>query len=260
MQLTDNLTDYPAQDNVKLDWLKTAILLGLALYFAYNIVSGNLTNYINVRFAWLSYVAVVLFALLGGVNAYRLLRGADPQTADQTLYRLNSVHNRISWSVVAITAIPLLLGTLIPSRPLGAAAINGDSFSTTSALASTDNATTFTIAPLDRNILDWIRVFNASDDLAAFNGQEAEVIGFVYKDDTFTEDQFLAARFTISCCVADSTAIGLPVQWDESIPQDTWVRVYGTFALQDFRGEQRPVLQPTSVDVIDQPEHPYLYP
>ncbi len=258
MQLTENLSAAPRQDsqNQVMDWLKTALLFGLALYFIYNIVTGNLSNYINIRFVWLSYVAVALFGLLAAANAYRLLRGTPPE---QSPYRLNMTHTRISWSVLAITAIPLVLGTLIPSRPLGAAAISGDSFNT-SALASADNATMFTIAPLDRNILDWIRVFNASDDLMAFNGQEADIIGFVYRDDTFGENQFLAARFTISCCVADSTAIGLPVLWADPIPEDTWVRVYGTFQLQDFRGEQRPILQPISVDVIEQPEHPYLYP
>jgi uncharacterized repeat protein (TIGR03943 family) len=120
--------------------------------------------------------------------------------------------------------------------------------------------TTFSINPLDRNILDWIRAFNSGDDLASFNGQEADVTGFVYRDDTMPENQFLVARFTISCCVADSMAVGLPVMWDETIPQDTWVRVMGRFDLGNFRGEQKPVLLPTNVEVVEQPEHPYLYP
>jgi hypothetical protein len=37
-----------------------------------------------------------------------------------------NAHIRISWSAIAITAIPLILGTLIPSEPLGAGAVNGD--------------------------------------------------------------------------------------------------------------------------------------
>ncbi len=160
--------------------------------------------------------------------------------------------------MLAIIAVPLLLGTLIPSRPLGAAAVNADF--NTNALASTDNMATFTTDPLSRNVLDWIRVFSASDDLTSFNGQEAEVVGFVYRDDTFHENQFLVARFTISCCVADSTAIGLPVAWDEDIPADTWVKVYGRFQVADFRGEPHPVLQPIEVEIVPQPEQPYLYP
>src|SRR5687767_13241863 len=55
-------------------WLKTLLLLGLGAYFAYNISSGNLSNYINVRFVWLSYVAAGIFLLLGVGNAFLFLR------------------------------------------------------------------------------------------------------------------------------------------------------------------------------------------
>jgi putative membrane protein len=233
------------------DWVKIALLAGLGLYFVYNIFSGNLTNYINVRFAWLSYLAAALFLLLAVSNALRLL------TPHEHHHDHDHDHGGISWGMLAIVAIPLVLGTLIPSRPLGAEAIGADI--NMNAVAG-DNVTTFNINPLDRNVLDWIRAFNSGDDLASFNGQEADVIGFVYRDDTMPENQFLVARFTISCCVADSMAVGLPVAWDETIPQDTWVRVMGRFELGNFRGEEKPILIPTSVEVVEQPEHPYLYP
>ncbi len=55
-------------------WIKTALLFGLGIYFAYNIASGNLSNYINARFAWLSYVASALFLLIGLFSAIHLLR------------------------------------------------------------------------------------------------------------------------------------------------------------------------------------------
>ena len=68
MQITEHLHDHdyehshntPAQE-----WLKTALLLGLGLYFVYIIITGNLTNYINIRFSWLSYVAAIIFLMLG---------------------------------------------------------------------------------------------------------------------------------------------------------------------------------------------------
>ncbi len=258
MQATEHLHDHHDHEHTHdhtQAWLKTALLVSLGLYFAYNIVSGNLTNYINIRFAWLSYLAAALFLLLGAASAYRLLRGSVHDTHHD---HDHSHEEGLSWGMLAIISVPLVLGTLIPSRPLGAAAINADF--NTNALASADNISTFTIDPLSRNVLDWIRVFSASDDLSSFNGQEADIVGFVYRDSTFGENQFLAARFTISCCVADSTAIGLPVTWDEDIPQDTWVRVYGRFQIEEFRGEQHPVLHPINVEVVDQPQQPYLYP
>jgi uncharacterized membrane protein YcgQ (UPF0703/DUF1980 family) len=45
-----------------------------------------------------------------------------------------------------------------------------------------------------------------------------------------------------------------------ALPQDSWVRVKGTFQSQDFGGQRTPILVAESVQPTDQPEHPYLYP
>lgn len=235
-------------------WTKAALLIGLGLYFVYNIVSGSLTNYINARFSWLSYVAAVLFLLLGVSSVWGLLRGGHQHTHD------DHDHEAVTWGVLAVIAVPLLLGTLIPSRPLGAAAVDGNI--SLSASVSTGSVTTFTGDPLTWNVLDWLRSFNQSDNIASFNGKEADVIGFVYREITFGADQFMVARFTISCCVADSSAIGLPVVFADAgqFKADTWVRVHGNFQVGEFKGENVPLLYADTVEVVDQPEHPYLYP
>jgi uncharacterized repeat protein (TIGR03943 family) len=255
MQLAHTHEHHPDAANENLPgWLKTALLLGLGLYFVYNILSGNLTNYINVRFAWLSYVAAILFLLIGGYSAYHMLRHHSSGE-----HHHDHAHTPMSLGALLVIAIPLILGTLIPSRPLGAEAVDGN-VSLTSAAATT--TTTFTINPQDRNVLDWLRVFNSTEDYSEINGQPADVIGFVYTEPTFGDDQFMVARFTISCCVADASAIGLPTYWQEmdTLEQGQWVRVQGTMQLGQFRDDSLPILQATSVEVIDQPEHPYLYP
>ena len=250
MQLT-HTHDNHANENVQ-GWLKTGLLLGLGLYFVYNIVSGNLTNYINVRFAWLSYVAAVLLLLIGGYSAYHMLRHHSGGEHHHE-------HAQMSWGTLLVIAIPLVLGTLIPSRPLGVEAIDGNVSFTS---AATTTTTTFTINPQGRNVLDWLRVFNATEDYNEINGQPADVIGFVYVEPTFGEDQFMVARFTISCCVADASAIGLPTYWEdmETLEQGQWVRVQGTMQVGEFRDDTLPILQATSVEIVEQPEHPYLYP
>jgi uncharacterized repeat protein (TIGR03943 family) len=236
-------------------WVKTALLLGLGLYFVYNIASGNLTNYISVRFAWLSYVAALLFLLIGGYSAYHILRHHSGEH-----HHHDYDHAPISWGALLIVALPLVLGTLIPSRPLGAEAVDGN-LGLTSAV-TTSSASTFTINPQDRNVLDWLRVFNASQDYGELNGQPADVIGFVYTEPTFGANQFMVARFTISCCVADASAIGLPTFWEDegTLEQGQWVRVQGTMQVGEFRDDSLPILQATSVEIVEQPEHPYLYP
>ena len=230
--------------------VKITLLIGLGCYFVYIIVSGNLTNYVNARFGWLSYVAAALFLLLGIASAYQQdwMRNHAHDHSDHD-------HGTISWGVLAIIALPLVLGTLIPSQPLGAAAVGGE----INTIAG-DTASTFNIAPEDRNILDWVRAFNSTDNAADFNGLPVDVVGFVYRGENFANDQYLVARFTISCCVADSTAIGVPIWWDQPLEVDTWVRVQGHLQAGEFNGAQWPIIQPDNLEVVERPEHPYLYP
>ncbi len=253
LELFDNyVAPRNAQRENILGWAKSVVLMCLAVFFIYSIASGNLTNYINERFAWLSYVAAGLFLLLGIANAADILMHRDYALLDRS-------HAPITWKVIAIVAIPLILGTLVPSRPLGsAAAAGGVSLSA----ASITKATTFTTDPLKWNVLDWLRAFNMSDDVNSFNGKQVNVIGFVYREGTYPENQFMVARFTVSCCVADASAIGLPVISDKAsdYPADTWVQISGTLKVGKFKGDNCPILQAATIEKISQPEHPYLYP
>jgi uncharacterized repeat protein (TIGR03943 family) len=232
------------------EYLKAALLIGLGVYFAAVIASGSLTNYINARLSWLSYVAAALFLLIGVFSLVHLL------TARPVHHDHDHDHAPISWGTLIVIAVPLVLGTLIPSRPLGAESVDG---AVSITAASVDNMV-MAIEPLKRNVLDWLRVFAAASDPAALSGQPADVIGFVYLEPTLAEQQFMLARFTMSCCVADASAIGMPVVWGGDVRQGEWVRVTGTIQTGEFRGAAAPILRADAVEVVAQPEHPYLYP
>lgn len=249
--------------------IKTALLVGFALYFGWLILSDNLPNYINYRFAWLAYVAFVTFSAMATLSAWHLfahhLRGghtpADhahphPHAGDHG----DHTHAPVTWSALGIIAFPILLGTLIPSQPLGAEAVG--SISTTGGAVQAVTMENFNIAPERRNVLDWLRTFNNAPDYRALNDQPVDVIGFVYTEPDFDAGMFMVARFTVSCCVADASAIGLPVAYADvaSLPQGDWVRVQGVMQVGDFRGETLPVVQAASIEVVTQPDHPYLYP
>jgi uncharacterized repeat protein (TIGR03943 family) len=247
---------HPAQTETRA-WVKTAILLGMGVYFAALIVTSSLNNYINLRFAWLAWVAAGIFFALGGYSLYRLMRRENEDDHD---HGHDHDHGEVSWGALIVLGVPLMLGALVPSQPLGAEAINGTV--NTSVVTGASEITTFTVAPENRNVLDWLRVFNATADFSTLDTQPADVVGFVYTEPGMAADEFMAARFTLSCCVADASAIGLPVVWDEtaSLNQNDWVRVTGTIEIQSTDGVTRPVLRAESVEVVAQPEHPYLYP
>ena len=267
--------------------LKAGVLAGLALMFYTKISDGTLTFYINSRFAWLSFVAVLLLAMLAMTLVYRLQlhpgageegRGGERErgSLDEGInhtheHEHDHEHNHehehghqhgVSWGGVAIMAIPVLLGLIVPARPLGASAVSNRGIG----LNAPNRPGTTTVLQKassgPKNVLDWLRDFGANADPAAFKGQSVDVIGFVYRDPRNGADQFWVSRFTISCCVADATAIGMLVQSEQaaSLKNDSWVRVTGKLDVGEFAGEKAPVILPDKVTPTDQPDNPYLYP
>lgn len=278
--------------------LKAVVLGGLGLMFYSKISTGTLTFYINQRFAWLSFVAVLLLAALALTLVYRLIerrstgareqgrggeeeRGSKGDMAHDHEDHLDGHHDhedhhdhgnfvdpeqphqhRLSWGGVAIMAVPMLLGLLVPARPLGATAVSsrGIGLSAPDRPGSVTQAQRAVTGP--KNVLDWLREFTRNADPAAFSGEEVDVTGFVYRDPRNQADQFWVSRFTISCCVADASAIGLLVQTEQAagLKNDSWVRVTGKLAVGEFAGEKIPVIAPAKIEPVDQPENPYLYP
>jgi uncharacterized repeat protein (TIGR03943 family) len=182
-------------------------------------------------------------------------------------YRLAHVHashhhtpSKMGWW---LAFLPVVLGLLVPSRPLGASAL-GKRELNVGALTSIAPATATVLVHTgaqERNILEWLLLFQQAKDAAAFEGQAARVIGFVYRDDRFGEDTFTVSRFTVNCCVADATAVGLIVRWPEAsgLAEDRWVRVTGHFEAGTFHGNNVPILVANDVVPTDPPAHPYLY-
>jgi putative membrane protein len=239
------------------DRLKALLLIMMAIFLTEKLVSGKLLYYIGPRFSWLAIVAVALLIILAG--AYDLV-GRQSNASDHVDH--DHEHAKPSIWPLVIVAVPLVLGVVIPARPLGATAVETRGMTTDVALESVTSSSTLTIIPSERNLLDWVRAINALSVPASLDGQEADVVGFVYRDPRFTEDQFMVGRFTLTCCVADALAIGLVVQSDqaEEFLPDTWVRIKGTFQAGDAAGEIMPILVADEIVRVEEPDQPYLYP
>jgi putative membrane protein len=95
-----------------------------------------------------------------------------------------------------------------------------------------------------------------------FDGQQADVVGFVYHDARLAEGQFLVGRFTVTCCVADAAAIGMIVIWPpaQALPANAWVRVRGAVSAATLDGRPIPLIAAESVEQVAEPDNPYLYP
>ena len=243
------------------DWAKTLILLAMGIYMVYLIASGNLANYINLRFQWLSYLAAGIFLVMGAWSFWDLYRQRrqDQDEAAALYGDLGwSYQSLLSWPAIMVLAIPLLLGAAVPSEPLGAEAISG---SISLNPVGVGAPASYQPDPMQRNILDWLREFSRVSNPAALNGEQLDVVGFIYREPSMGANEFMIARFTMSCCVADAFAIGMPVVVEDAAQYETgvWVRIQGELQAGSFGGETLPIIQPESIEPVETPNTPYLY-
>lgn len=234
--------------------IKMILLVGLGGFLASRLFSGTLNFYIHPRFNGLTLATAVILCLLG-VGYWWQVR---QQTAEEGHHHAHD----IPWSGLFILALPILLGLFVQPKPLGANALGNRELNFSLTSAQGDNLRASTIeTDGSRNILDWLYDFQREQNPELFNDREAEVVGFVYRDERFGETQFMVSRFTISCCVADANPVGLIVEFPDgdSLAADSWVQVNGRFSAQTFNGQTIPLLIAETVTAVDAPSQPYLY-
>jgi uncharacterized repeat protein (TIGR03943 family) len=227
------------------------MLIALSLFLAGKLINGKLTWYINLRFIPLTVLAIILLAVM----AQMIFTSSRKRNSDDD-------HVHTSSGNLLILLIPILIGVLLPARPLDSSAVDTKGVNVNAPLIANTTATEFEAAADRRNILDWMRIFNYEKDLTPYLNQKAKIIGFVYHDDRLAADQFLVSRFVISCCAADAFAVGIPVQWDgaSEFEANTWVQVEGPVEAAEFNGQKTPLVLASSVETVRAPEQPYLFP
>jgi putative membrane protein len=252
-------------------WLQAAVLAALALFIFQKFWSGTLFWYINDRFTLLTLGAALGLLLL----AVMTLRPRPAQLPDSPDAAPPAAHDhdhahgatRVSFLSLFIVALPAIVALLIPARPLGASAVANKGINAVAPLTAGGSANNIQpaklgVASTDRTIIDWVRAFNYESNPAVFDGQLADVVGFVYHDSRLSAGQFLVARFTITCCVADAAAIGMVVTWPAaaSLAGNSWVRVHGPVGTASLDGKALPLITATQVENVPEPTQPYLYP
>jgi len=240
------------------------ILAALGVFFLHKIWSGTLYWYINNRFLVLVLLAGIGFLALSQVALQNIRRKAQElESLDEHHADPHSHATLPAWGLVVV-ALPVLLGVLIPARPLSSSAIANKGINTTAPLTAAESGQTvkLDLASTDRTILDWVRAFNYEADPTVFDGQPADVVGFVYHDPRLAEGQFLVGRFAVSCCVADALALGMVVNSPQAadLRDNSWVRVRGPVQAANLNGQPIPLITAESIEQVTEPEQPYLYP
>lgn len=255
------------------------LLTGGGVYFLQLIRTGDLANYVNVRFAWIAWLGMIAFFLL----AFAKLA---PSAAE---HGHGCCAKRSSWKLWLL-ALPIILGLFVPSKPLNASAIRSEpdlqailkenvgmhSLFTPETIP--DRAQLYSLYndvmpdkvgsnddPQHYSLLDWFRVFFdlPPEKKDALEGLPVDLIGFVYHGSEPSDDRFTLTRFFMRHCMFDTIPIGMPTAWKnaDALKEDSWVHVQGTVRyLPDASGKDVLTIVPDSVRLTEQPGTPYLYP
>lgn len=238
--------------------LQALILAGLGFGLLVKVLDGRVLLYIHQRFVVLVLGAALAMMVLAQLVLRERLEACEDAVASEP--------HATGWGLW-LTALPLLVGLLVPEQPLGASALDTRGiFTTTGQRALGGAAESAALPSTQRTILDWARIFGEAQEdpaaIQAYTRQEADVSGFVTHDVRLAADQFLVGRFTISCCVADASALGMVVDWPDaaSLPDNRWVRVRGLVRPLALDGRTVPAIDARVVEVIPEPPLPYLFP
>lgn len=241
-------------------FFQALIFLGLFIFLVVKTLNNQLYWYINTRFIILTQIGIIFLVILAltlFVESYL----EREQPGDHN-HNHDHDHQPASFNLW-IMIVPLLIGILIPAKPLDSTAVSAKGLTTTSALISSNSSShPFETESEQRNVLDWVKIFYFEKDLNPYLGQKAAVTGFVYLDARLPKGEFFVSRFILACCAADAYAVGMIVEPPAGITvkQDDWVQVKGLVEVVSFDGHNSPLIQATAINTVPQPDQPYLYP
>ncbi|APH03982.1 TIGR03943 family putative permease subunit [Bacillus weihaiensis] len=116
-----------------------------------------------------------------------------------------------------------------------------------------------TIEFTDENYIAMTTILDRSPE--KFKGKKVEMTGFVFREADFTEEQFVLARFGLSCCVADASVFGTLASLEDakSYGDDQWVKIQGTVTVVKYQEWVLPNIEVTKIERVEVPDSPYVY-
>lgn len=258
---------------------KIFLLLGFAFFFLRAIVTGDVDLYVHPRVIPYLMFAAAAMTVIAVLLAFSLRKPGRAERAGPLIF----------------FAVPLILALALSPKPLDASTgtagdvqlTDGAAFSDTAASVPTETGTapdSESTAPADGaaqdtaspetgiTLQDGVLVIDSGNfypaicalyaDLKQYQGTPVETVGFVFRDESFVENEFVPARLLMVCCAADMQTVGLLCRYDGTaqLAADSWVKVTGTLEAVEYNGETIPCIAAQTVEPVDQPADAYVYP
>jgi putative membrane protein len=279
--------------------LRAAILAGFAIYILYLVRSNNILFYIAprmiiyVKLTCIGFYAIAIYQVFLAFNSFfgkKLDCDCDHPPSRSRL------RNTAAYSLFIL---PLALGFLLPDSAMGSAlaakrgvnlsssqtntlnfSVNKPAADPSQAEADPKLQALFKADKYDEGFAQlgmklykkdlievkeegFIEILTSLDlFMNNFIGKKIEISGFVYREDDMKANQFVVARFSISCCTADGSPFGMMVQSTQAqrFAKDTWVKITGTLNKTTYNGNEIMTLIADKVEKTKASRTQYVYP
>ncbi|MBN2442486.1 MAG: TIGR03943 family protein [Spirochaetales bacterium] len=239
------------------------ILLCYACSILFLILSNKLYDFLHPRMFIFAIIAVIILFIISGYQCLKIFK--------------SDIKNRSFQKGFLIFIIPLFLGfaarNIDTSSALAQAQGNGDGQIVELDAVSKKYTDVDIKELLKRPVIkvddkEYYKIqFILYENAELFSGKEIDIIGFLYRDDDFTQpDIFLLARYIMWCCAADAVLSGYVCDYPDTdkLHMDTWVRVSGTLGISSYvdnngKNVTIPKIIVKKITAIDPPAKKYIF-
>ena len=269
--------------------IKILILLGFSLFYFRIIVTNEIIKYVHPRivpFVVLGMIAMVIIALFLIKDSFHskkkkfkiknyivfiipliMIFFMQSTSAESTTITSSDINSNTGSN---ITSNSNLNNVSTNNTNQGNNSNNGSTFDLYGGKTETNGQGTSDKKELDIkdnviNVNSKNFVFSLDeilDNPDKYVGLEIEITGFVYKDKTLKENEFIVGRFIMVCCAADLQIAGLGCEGTslEDYPNDTWIKIKGKIKNDTSDGTADPVIVVEHMEKDLNPDTSYVYP
>ncbi|MEC1922938.1 TIGR03943 family protein [Bacillus subtilis] len=251
------------------------VLMGFSFFFYHLHASGNLTKYINMKYAYLSFIAIFLLAILTAVQAYLFIKSPE-KSGHHHDHDCGCGHDHEHdheqnkpfyqrYLIYVVFLFPLVSGIFFPIATLDSSIVktkgfsfkameSGDHYSQTQYLRP-DASLYYAQDSYDKQMKQLFNKYSSKKEISLtdddflkgmetiynypgeFLGRTIEFHGFAYKGNAINKNQLFVLRFGIIHCIADSGVYGMLVEFpkDMDIKDDEWIHIKGTLASEYYQ-------------------------
>ncbi|GIN39101.1 TIGR03943 family putative permease subunit [Heyndrickxia oleronia] len=274
--------------------LRFLILLGFSFLFMHLHVTGSISKYINMKYAYISYITIFVMFFLTFVQLFFYVKG-DKHKEEDCEHGCDHHHERNSWKeyifypvlifpIISVFFIPIatLDSNIVKAKGFNFNVYNDKDASAIHQFLQPDSSIYYGQEGYDE-YMDKAKkkfvnnnnrvILNDKDYLIGmetiykfpgyFDDKTIQVQGFTYNEKELESNQIFLFRFGIIHCVADSGVFGMLVQFPDDIKfkNDEWIQVEGKLSNEYYQPFKKtiPILEVTGWKTIPKPEDPYVY-